>query len=460
MAQIEAFSLQAYKHVLASDFFNPSNCELRKIDEKTSIKEAIGTNCDLFDSVEKTDPAHKRGKPLRFLARSVAVVVVGVVIAPAGTLWNGGKMVVSIVTLIYHKVTPMQPGVDIKGDWQKVWGYSKAFFTDLVLAGFLAASFAYLTIPGLSLFEKIAGSCFFAAFPILPMAGDPKSSVLMLTFTKERLAVYKSICLRNDFGIVGQNSGLLPYNTAIDQETERFDGHLGRVFVAQGYKILTQIREMQLRLPEDRRLPFELSHFSSGQNLHLRQIYAEGLDRHDVLDRGFFDVWIRQFDKNCKDLERMKTLLGKCIEIKTDSLFCEKKYKHIMPEFPLRPEFSKQFFDARRAAAAISPLDSWKSFLDTVILQLLPDDHPDYANYRNADYLRFKKGVREKLSPYQLLEVADNANEDAITKAYRTKSLAVHPNRVMQNNAAGLYAEANCLFQSLERARELALAHA
>src|ERR1700730_13721670 len=101
---IQSFSFQAYKWALNSDWLYPSNCKLRTIEDKGSIKDSLASaGIDIFNATEKNSYLHTCGKPIRFLARLIYGIGTETLIAPAGVSYHGFNYIREKLILNFNK---------------------------------------------------------------------------------------------------------------------------------------------------------------------------------------------------------------------------------------------------------------------------------------------------------------------------------------------------------------------
>lgn len=438
MSSIKSFTEIGVCKVLSSDWLYPSNFQKRPIEAKGSIQESIGNNNEIFNCEEITSTWHYCGKPLRAVVRSICFLAVGNIMAPIGIVYHGCFIVKE--TVVY--LTADQ--ADSAESWKKVTDHAKVFFIDLMFACFSYA-FIYLLVktgryinkglPHLSQNDHqaiIGCNIFFGLFGI-----NPKMMVPYIVSPDDRAPLYKTVSLRNDFGITAMDGSLLPYNRTFDQESLDLKGHFGELMRAQALDLLYLINDIQSTLPPDSKIK---AHYPPHVNTiitHLQKFkeknYAAEIEQ------------LRNLDSNMK---KMSNLLKECLEIKENSLFGQKKIEITMPGFPFIKSFVEKFFNEAEFTKADTPKTIWDRSLEQAINELKQCKPFIGASEK---YKKVKERILAKAEPYEILGVQAKPTLAELRKSYKSLTLLFHPDRV----PAEFQEEAVCIFKCVGSAYDI-----
>ena len=172
-----SLSLSFYKQMMSSDWFNPPECTPRPFEPKESLQETVGgLGVNIFMSDYR--PHTRADRALRYLMRTVALIAIGVLAAPAGMLEHG-------LCVTYHLYHYLKSGKN-PVEWEKVVKHARWFFADLwVCAG--------IGIPWYRVcFVKDCSRLFYLAVPLtLVMALSVQVAVTVFAQKNERVPLFK-----------------------------------------------------------------------------------------------------------------------------------------------------------------------------------------------------------------------------------------------------------------------------
>lgn len=220
----ESFSEYYWRSILSSDWFYPSNIdgEPRAIEDKGSIDKTLSNqDLELFSGTEKTSKIFYGTIVLRCLARQVAFIVIGILCAPLGIAYHGFYIV--------HNALSLKK--------KKTMRHEMSILTDAMIAGIsLVLVYSIFQSYRLTQHKKQQFVHLSRVISILPffvyISWDPKRSAkLFSTFDSDaQVGFYKSLILKNDFGIVSRSNKLLSYSHIGNKEwrvEERYQRPLG-----------------------------------------------------------------------------------------------------------------------------------------------------------------------------------------------------------------------------------------
>lgn len=316
MSSIRSFSEIGLCKVLSSDWLYPSNVQLKPIEAKGSIQESIGNNIEIFNSKEITSHWHYYGKPFRCVARSICFLAGGSIFAPIGVVYHGFFAVKESV--VYLRATQAESD-EI---WKKVNDHVFFFFIDLKSTCFSFLYLFFLVKTGkyptghldlVNILGCVGGSLYLSM-----LGADPKLIVRDIADEYDRASLYKTISLRNDFGITAQDGALLPYNSRWDHETKTLTGHFAELWRSRAIDLLFAIQDSKPSFRED--LSEAERIFST---IHLRGSFKEIKDN--------------------TNLKKLSNIVERCLDFGTESK-SDLLDRLTMTKNPFKTSFIKDFF--------------------------------------------------------------------------------------------------------------------
>lgn len=413
-----SFSSRAFLKVATSDILNPSNCQLRPIEDKGSILRSL-KDIDIGQSKIDNRIVHYCGKPIRFVARAVAIYAISIILAPAGVIYHG-------IIILRHTVIALTRGEKSGHNWEKVRKYQTAMWTDFKVSVFAAAgtaAFTYSILFGIAgLTPKLAFLIYFKLFTC-----SARTSVFACSYqSKEiRSPLIKAMMLKNDFGIVGRNNKLLKSNPEEDQERLGL-GHFEVLNKLQGLEFLKLIKEIE-----------------SNEKMKFPHYYPPTADKYiDYYKKS------KKLKNNPEWAVRLKTIedkINKIGDIRSDCFSIEGHLDFSL--FPI-PEkacrlFMSGIFDE---IPEYKPQPTWDDTLDANIKDLT-----NLEEERTKEYIEYREKLRNRVSAREFLSINEELPlKDALRVALRKARLIVHPDK-----NPNWQVEANAIFDCVEAAKAI-----
>lgn len=246
---ISSFTYKVRSFIENSNILNPSNCELRKFQDKGSLKETL-EGIDIFDRVEKKDWMHRAGKPIRAAARGLLFVTGSSLVAPLGVIWNGALMAYHISKWAVSTKDTMQ----CKEHGEKIAAYAHSFFIDFGVSFFLLGAnyiiAACILSAELGGFAMAAFMALAASYPAINLPG----TVNRFVFEEHCGAAYAALKLKNNCGIVGRDGSVLKFDPILDEEKEIGEGLIQKMVDLGFDRFLDAVADLQYDLPSDSKL--------------------------------------------------------------------------------------------------------------------------------------------------------------------------------------------------------------
>ena len=432
-----SFSESAIRYVLSYDFIYPSNVESRKIEAKSSLKKSIGNDNTIFNGNPNKSLWHLWGKPVRGTIRMVAVAAIGMTASQVGAVYN-------CLGAAGYAVVSLRGREEGNRDWVKAKDYAGAFFTDLLLAGLVIGwVFALHKTAQVNWYDtsfeavnqmNIWGNLSFAGACYMPLLSlDPKMSVPYLAYRDARAPLFKSLSLKNEFGIVGQDGYLLPYSRKQDQEDLELSGHFADLMRAQAMDALFMIQDLQEKLPKGSKMPLIFPPEPDKIKAFLDETFH--------LETAEKEEWLAQFKRLYGNMKKMSAILKECLELKHEMIFAESRTSYVMPDFPYTSEFVNEFF-------AEHAVDLWKQTLaqtNAALVSETPANLPE-------EYKQFKERVKRDAPPHELLGVGHGCESQELRTVYKKCALLLHPDKLPMEHREQLYQECNALFNCAQDA--------
>lgn len=459
---MRSFAQMSYLEMLSSSILYPSNQVLRPTKAAGSIKESLDVNSELFNTEALQSNWHDYTKPVRAVARLILGIAIGLFAAPAGVLFHAGA------TVFYSAMWLKSEGDQVEHNWKKVKDHAGYFFVDLLIT--LMTLWGVVSIKWLNALWAAGGKRFvifgLVASGLIPLfcAVAPHHVIPYLFLDRgERAAVYKAVRLKNDFGIVAEDThGLLPFDPIVDQEKlkDAGSGSLFDLWRCQGFELLGIVTKLNAALPLEHRLisPGNLCWDSDGtggpggKDLDEVNGKIDSARRSSITEDKKSTLAALQAEYNAlsKNMVKMRELLKGCIEImlkKIDELFSPPVS---LPTFPYKYEHAKSFYEAesneaksnKGADRGSAALQSWKNFLDGQNL-------PDQSSIQAKDFLEIYNALKARKSVLELFGFKTLPTRKELDTRYRRLALVTSPDKHGNEDVA------TTVLQCLNHAREL-----
>lgn len=398
---IHSLSEVCWTRALSSDILYPSNVsEKKRVADQGSISASISAEqSDLFNVTENTSTVFKYTIPLRALSRQVTFYAVGILTAPLGLVYHG-------LATAGHAALKNRALRNSHG---------KAFSSDLLMATMTILSAysmyclrSYYKNP--KCYEKLSpyqlqsrlrlhiytsiGGLFYTGLG----SWDPKISTQILTFSDERAGFYKSLSLKNEFGIVSESGHLLSYDSTTDNEGRLegrsfyFSGTLYELYASKGVEILLKLKELKDKYPAAN-IPFPPTATAMAMEINTLRQHEE---EHGLIavapDRDFLDHWIAEYTKSYKNLNKIQKLVNECVDIKINSLFTSSEDRlRVEVPYPFTQPGMNNFFKGFEGQHGAVKL--WSEYQQSII-DALTEAPEDLDNAVVAFEVRLKEKMK------------------------------------------------------------------
>lgn len=445
-----------WTYALSSDILYPSNVnESKQVLDKGSIRESIPTEKnELFNVTQKTTACYRYLFYVRPLARQVTFFAIGMIVAPFGIFGHG-------VAAIFRSGK--------RTDHLKACSSDATVFAITAIGIGIIYSIRYWRKNPekwneLSVHQKSAKIrlYFYGSVASLGYTAigtwDPRISAQLLTFRDERTGFYKSLCLKNDFGITSESGHLLKYDSRQDDEgiiTYIGPGRYNIQPVGTFFELLISFRvDMTWKLQELERdyptIMFSKSN-PTPENLRLailvlKQSEAETSSTAPCNPNAMtavhpLDIWLREYTQLWNNDQKIQKLIKECVEIKMNSMFQDSDQNVTFTP----PKFQYGTFSSGGGGGS-APADqkSWKEYQDTNI--------PKFPTTKPANLLtvvqdfeaRFKENTNGKFDKeskrYAYIIGANDpktATFEDVKSCYKLLAIKLHPDK----NPGSLYHE-------------------
>ncbi|MBS0616152.1 MAG: hypothetical protein JSR58_06340 [Verrucomicrobia bacterium] len=434
-----SFSLYAFKQVMSSDWLYPSQCEQRAVDPQESLSETL-SNIDLLNAklINTNYPVLKT--IVRYVARIFALALIGIFVAPIGILWHG--LAITVYALKYWRGTSV---------WEKVEHHTRSFFNDLKIA-------LCIGLPWYNIYQRNSRLFYLLALVTVTAAASRAKGVALFAGKNERVPLFKSIYLRREFGIVDKKREFLPYDLQKDQEDfANQKGWLFDVHKKAAHFLLTEINQIQSRLPENYNLFFEyppnvisiIKRIKTWQDLKLEHPTPEFCQNHiDELESAqeLYD----ETTSNLQQAYQMQDMLGGFL-----SPFIEQS--HIDVRFPYTEGETRDYFCRKPVAQPQTPWGIYiKSTYEKIQAEL------KLANLENlselSDFRDIVSALKVNSSAQQIL----GSTAEKPRGFFNKKALIVHqdylekklPSSVSKEQKQAILEIGKLLLECLQKAKE------
>ena len=396
-----SFARWGYEKIHESDILYPSNYTSHKVENRGSIEESI-RKTDLLKTRPIDSTWHEKMKPVRWLARVVAIAALPVLLAPVGIVYNTGGLLVDLSAAVVSRHS-QQYRESAKG---RVW----AIVTDVtVILAITFVAFPYIMKPVNTAHAVQAFQAKFLAPIALSCMTLPTAASFLFCYRSERAAWMKSLTLKNDWGISGKSGELLHANHIRDVERpQNMDtGHFGKLHFDLCMDILVQIHTLQKMLPVHCQLRQHVPNFYTiSRDLQVLMQHIQNPDVKSAL-QSRLDLLQITFEQK----DRISAFLKECYEAQAVG---DVKYK--IP-FGVKEEFIPVYFD-RNAEIDESQSASTPEEKYDVRWRMLKIQYKDvfaaHPQWQNA---------------WDVLECKQDAIEEDIKVAWRKRGLVLHPDK-------------------------------
>ncbi len=440
---VRSLTQRAYCKMLSSDLLYPSNVKKKRIENKGSIAESM-QGIDPFPITSK-GKLHKAGKPIRYVARCIALIANTILLSPIGSLYNGAAIIVFSAAYIVQ-------GKDCRfGNVEKIKAYSSAFFNDLLY-------FPFGVVHAVAQ-EYILGA----------IANSPSNI----------RALYKAIALKNEFGITGLKGEILSYKYSEDTPSSTYSD-VDRYFTEVFYdKSRTLALYMSVLCQRDPKVYDILSR--SYTNFSHTGKETDFLSEIEDLNQPETYQIIAELLKNLKKIHSIRIaeynntnftkfhmsaiLTGNHIPVNTPKLpFCG----YMFPQRPERPRPARGTSDYSSGSSYehVSGKNAlWANALQGYLkalheLATRANAENKSLDCENEAYRAIKAKITNNASTLEsILDLpAKGYTHEMIKESYKKLSKVVHPDRLARAKAPELVIEeAKVLFQVIGTAKDLLL---
>lgn len=469
--EISSFTYKVFHFITDSNILNPSNCELRHLDDKGAIRETLN-GIDLYDRKEKTDWMHRYGKPVRAALRSLVFITGVTIAAPVGVLWNGSLMCWNIGCWSLSK----KGSSEAEQYAQKIGAYANSFFIDLAIslisAGMISVNapvVAALIYGGADVLGCLGAVS--VALPLIFPASVPKECVNCFLPDHLCAPAYKALLLKDEFGIVENKKGsLLSFNPDADKELyeETESGMLYDMVELGINQYLDLLGQLASELPKDVRLKPQ-SHIPS----HIIAALEGNRDLISKKGQAWLDFWKKTLRKIYSDYEtaydarinviKMQVegnpLLNAVLGIRYDTSGIKKSNL-------VNPDAAEKIFAPKRGQPSQPVhIDDFENVLTKLRGELDPNNFSRdnlsefYLKVRDRIFERNDEGDYIYNEPYQILGQDEPFKTVGEVKGLIRKFRMIHPDRFQTSELQGYQSEANevykCVWEAYQKSLKL-----
>jgi hypothetical protein len=264
----------------------------------------------------------------------------------------------------------------------------------------------------------LGGSCVFFAFGCCPT-----EFLVWSTSTSQRASLYKSMQLKNQFGLVNPQGGFLSFDPSVDDENfdDKQHSHFRDLWISQACDVLEQIHKAQEILAED----FIPEHFPPRENLILRHLAS--VKARNGINSAEYRLLTAQFQTLFRNFNKISELFRDCMRIKhQDFMFENRMY---LEPFPFTQESCLGAFEKvlpQQVVDIVAAIAEAKTFL-------CEDDNPRLQGDHLALYEKIKAAVHSGVTEadtYLVLGLAGwPATEKELKDQYKKCARALHPDK-------------------------------
>lgn len=440
---IQSLAQKAYLHGLSSPLLYTSNCKEKPVQNlRPSIYETFqAEHLDIkLDEQMPNDSAwHKYGKPVRFLARIIYAKVVSLIIAPIGVVYHGIYAIGYTVKWISNHS---------KEEKEKALQHAFSLMEDLGIAvlGYMGTA-VLVVMPYKEVIQDVINLTDLRALGLpLALIGinmdsftygvSPQNTCTLFFNDKMRVLYFKAVTLKNEFGLVNSQGGILSCNEK-DDESVNGQGLLWEMWITECLNLLDLIRELKEKNPT---LAENIATYPCDGNKIANALRGAKEFNH------FTDL-ISRFEKVQKSIESWKSFLLKCLNERHNAyikqVFTIGKptvVKITLNEFPFDLEYCNIYLErSSQKYANLPSLSKWdeviykyqqeiQTFKNLTIEELDPVSKREHYH---REYMRFKTLVlKADQDPFKFLALdGQSATKEEVEKAYKKLTLVLHPDK-------------------------------
>lgn len=423
----------------------------------------------------KKDSFHWITKPAKAILRVAVIGVVTLTVSPFGAVFNG---VLAASHLFHYSVKKYMQGEALQSEkWDKITKYATASFTDFSCFSIGAAVTGVMIVIGysISLTGTLKGTALkIANCTVVPAMGAAALHFLgayypseylarLLGDSESKTAMYLSLEMRNQFGLVAENGGLLKFSnddeikyTKLRNGNVNFHGNackrLKNIIEDAEYDLLDLVKEVDSWMYDNELPPIEFQYPFNGlavaKNLEnaLKGEKNPSQEILDVLDglkavdydiKNLRDIYYNSLDIALKDSIGIEILSRnkKTIEIKKEVSFIDAEdYESVwdycgsedsdVSERPSLHQFYHQLKVGSQEPQDSEPADVYEKFL-----------------YRLAVSKWQVENGQAPMELHVLVGLSADFTEDEMNMAFRPFKFALHPdkNKHRETEAHQLY---------------------
>jgi hypothetical protein len=435
------------------DFISPTNCEklcIRNV--RNSVLASLGSAYDnLCTNPINKSRVHWGAKPLKAILRAAYVSLVTCFISPIGAI-GFGALTVTFFTR-YQILRLSQDSERATFEWKKTERYARAFFTDLY-STFYGALFvgieALVILSGLRAFRivhlaGIANGALRVPLFLLPLGAYSYEEMVskLLASRKERVGMRLALTLRNEFGLVDENGGLLKFSERdninykmTDQKTCKFVGWADDRFV--GLALQAEIELFNLVIEVDQYLaeqgkepitysyPFDAKIVAAHLSFQFSQP-ANSSSKQDLSQIEEFSKKLAHLGHKVMCLRELHYTARKCVISFAEKLKC----------YLSEDVYNKTFLESS-GFSYNSTVDCFSNRLKNLKLDAVEEIFPEVINKKDL-YPRFKyfalnskwfvEAGEEPYSYREILGLPEDCSKDDYKEAVRLHRLAIYPDK-------------------------------
>lgn len=402
--------------------------EERKVKDLGSIRKSVNVlDIDIFETVNVEHS--KLAKGSRCLARISASVVIGSLVATIGAIWH--TCYVAVYSCLYFTNNN-----DNEHYYKNICQASNSLLTDGTLA-FFGAICPYLLYKQFFKNAQVMTALVVATAALPILIGLLPQQVPRLFIQKDlRLPFYKSILLKNTYGIVAENGKLLSWNAADDREHTKFiDGHFGEIYVQQGLNFLSTVEQIKQELPNG--FSLRMTYPPTANNIRSQ---LTGVDFPNKA------AYLAKLKDSERSLTRVRGFLELFLDMQENSVFhyyFEANSNIHIPKFPFNENYCQSFFGSNaryKPSSGYQPpprqnpssshappptQTAWESALQKARAEI-----QNNGLGPNERYIAYKTRIFTASTAAALFDLKPGYTAKDAKRAYLKAALVLHPDKV------------------------------